>query len=172
MPLGTCFSPEISPMMSGMAASCSQPLGAGFDHFGREPQRSTIGSASPAARARFRSSALSARSGSTLAQQAGQRQQSFVLVAADALATSAEALFGLQTQGLHEFNGRQVGGGSGGGVHGKVLTDGMVGDRGQHGQKRTRMAPATEIEQRHPRNDSTAGAMHRRPRDEMTFCLG
>ena len=38
MPLGCCFMPMISPMMSGMAASCSQPWATVSMHLGGQLQ--------------------------------------------------------------------------------------------------------------------------------------
>ena len=59
MPLGCWRRPLISPITSGMAASCSQPSAQVSSTLGVSFRRSTIGSARPAARARSRSRALS-----------------------------------------------------------------------------------------------------------------
>ena len=92
MPLGTCFMPRISPITSGMAANCSQPWAQVSSTWGVNFRRSTIGSASPAARARSRSLALSSCKASVFSRsKAARRRKAMFLVAAEALAISADA---------------------------------------------------------------------------------
>ena len=58
IPLGCWRMPRISPITSGMAASCSQPSAQVSITLGVSLRRSTMGSAKPEARARSRSRAL------------------------------------------------------------------------------------------------------------------
>ncbi|MCY1309454.1 hypothetical protein D9M70_595510 [compost metagenome] len=79
-------------MMSGMAASCSQPSAQVSITLVVSFRRSTIGSLKPAARARSRSLAFSVCKPSTLARnRAASPRNALSLVAALALAISAEA---------------------------------------------------------------------------------
>ena len=92
MPLGCCFMPMISPITSGMAASCSQPSAQVSSTLGVSLSRSTMGSANPLAVARSRSSALSTCRAATLARsRAARRRKAAFLTAAGALAIRAEA---------------------------------------------------------------------------------
>ena len=63
MPLGCCCKAEISPITSGMAASCSQPWAQVSSTDGVRRRRSTMGSDSPATTARCRSRALASCKG-------------------------------------------------------------------------------------------------------------
>jgi hypothetical protein len=109
MPLGCCFMPMISPITSGMAASCSQPWAQVSSTLGVSLRRSTIGSARPAAMARSRSRALSTCSAHVGAQQGGQLSQGGVLHCRGRLGHQGRSSLGLQADGLQGF-GDRVGG--------------------------------------------------------------
>ena len=80
MPLGCCFMPMISPIMSGMAASCSQPSATVSMTLGVSLRRSTIGAARPAAVARSQVLGVVRLQRAGLgAQQRGQSAQGLVL---------------------------------------------------------------------------------------------
>ena len=92
MPLGCCFMPMISPITSGMAASCSQPWAQVSMILEVSLRRSTIGSARPASVARVRSLAFSACNDSTLARSSPAKvNRAVFLVAVGALAIKADA---------------------------------------------------------------------------------
>ena len=93
MPLGCCFMPMISPITSGIAASCSQPWAQVSSTFGVSLSRSTIGSARPAAMARSKSRALSTCRDCTLARnRAASFRRAVFFTAVGALAIRAEAV--------------------------------------------------------------------------------
>ena len=92
MPLGCCFMPVMSPITSGMAASCSQPCAQVSSTLGLRRKRSTMGAARPAATARSRSLALSTcRAAVFWRSNAARRSNAWFLDAVEALAISAEA---------------------------------------------------------------------------------
>ena len=92
MPLGCCFMPMISPITSGIAASCSQPWAQVSIALASSFRRSISGAASPAARARSRSLAFSCCSGSTWARSsAASARSTRLLLALSARAISADA---------------------------------------------------------------------------------
>src|SRR6185369_5100434 len=92
MPLGCCFIPMISPMMSGMAASCSQPWATVSMILGVSLRRSSMGAGRPLAAARSMSFAFSCPSACTLARSSlASASSAPFLVAAPARAIRAEA---------------------------------------------------------------------------------
>ena len=92
IPLGCCFNPMISPITSGIAASCSRPNAQVSSTLGVSLRRSTMGADRPLASARSMSLALSTCSAATLARinSASVRSATF-LVAVDARAIRTEA---------------------------------------------------------------------------------
>ena len=84
----------ISPITSGMAASCSQPCAQVSITLGVSLSRSTIGAARPAATARVMSLAFSACSGSILARSnsASRRSATFFVAVDGAVVTRRAAL--------------------------------------------------------------------------------
>ena len=92
MPLGCWRKPVISPMISGIAASCSQPRAQVSNTSGPSLSRSTSGAAKPAAAARCRSLALSACIACVFSRnKTAKRSKALFLVAVPALAIRAEA---------------------------------------------------------------------------------
>ena len=92
MPLGCWRKPVISPISSGMAASCSQPWAQVSSTLGPSLSRSTRGAAKPAATARDKSLALSVCSiGVASRSNAARRFNALFFVAVSALAIRAEA---------------------------------------------------------------------------------
>ncbi len=82
----------MAPMMSGMAANCSQPSAQVSITFGLSLSRSSKGSAKPWARARSKSMAFAACRASVWSRSSAARlRRVAALVAASALAISAEA---------------------------------------------------------------------------------
>jgi hypothetical protein len=102
MPLGCCFMPMISPITSGIAASCSQPWAQVSSTLGVSLSRSTIGSARPAARSRSRD-----LQGLQLARNRAASSQGGVLHCRGRL--GCRSSLGLQADGLQGF-GDRVGG--------------------------------------------------------------
>ena len=92
MPLGCCFMPIISPITSGMAASCSQPWATVSMMGAVSLSLSTMGAARPLATARARSFAFSACKAATLLRRsAASARNAAFLTAADARAIALEA---------------------------------------------------------------------------------
>ena len=94
MPLGCCFMPMISPITSGICASCSQPWAQVSSTLGVRRRRSTMGAARPLATARSRSLALSTCKASVLSRsRRASASRALLLVAALARAIWAAATF-------------------------------------------------------------------------------
>ena len=92
MPLGCCCMPTIWPMMSGMAASCSQPWAQVSSTCGVRRRRSTIGADKPASWARCTSWALCAAKASPwVRSKRASARSAWFLRAAGALAIKAAA---------------------------------------------------------------------------------